>query len=212
MSTISLESGRSNQKWRTYEALVRAAAQLIRQGATPSVAEVADAARVSRTTAYRYFPTQESLLQHGLLSMLVEADLHALAEVSASAGGPAQRLDAVVSGDHRMTVQAEPSFRAMLRGSLVGDIERDAPRRPGNRVVWLTNALSPLKDRLDEGEFSKLVAALSLCVGIESLVVLCDVCGLSREEAEAVKRWAAKSLLAQAMADAADASEGHRQP
>src|SRR5687767_2273646 len=53
---------RANQKERTREALVGAAKELARRGAAPSVAEAAEQARVSRATAYRYFPTQESLL------------------------------------------------------------------------------------------------------------------------------------------------------
>ncbi|MDF2702710.1 MAG: hypothetical protein K0S10_1656, partial [Rubrobacteraceae bacterium] len=41
----------------------------------------------------------------------------------------------------------------------------------------------------------RLVAAMCLCVGIESLVVLRDVCGLEAGEAEEVARWAAFALL-----------------
>ncbi|MGH7668804.1 MAG: TetR family transcriptional regulator, partial [Gemmatimonadaceae bacterium] len=47
------------QRRRTRLALLAAAARLIAAGAAPSVAEVADAADVSRRTAYRYFPTQD---------------------------------------------------------------------------------------------------------------------------------------------------------
>jgi hypothetical protein len=36
---------------------------------------------------------------------------------------------------------------------------------------------------------------MCLCVGIESLVVLRDVCGLKAKEAEEVARWAAFTLL-----------------
>src|SRR3979490_1537088 len=53
---------RHRQKNRTRRALLDAAAELMRQGREPTVAEVAEVAEVSRATAYRYFPTQESLL------------------------------------------------------------------------------------------------------------------------------------------------------
>ncbi|MCC2689027.1 MAG: TetR/AcrR family transcriptional regulator, partial [Rhizobiaceae bacterium] len=39
------------------------AIRLMQGGATPSVSEVAEAAGVSRATAYRYFPSQSSLVQ-----------------------------------------------------------------------------------------------------------------------------------------------------
>ena len=54
--------GRVNQKRRTRAAILAAAVELLKRGKSPTVAEVADAALVSRATAYRYFPTQEYLL------------------------------------------------------------------------------------------------------------------------------------------------------
>src|SRR5919112_2995632 len=56
------QEGRVNQKRRTRAAILTAAVELLEQGQSPAVAEVADAALVSRATAYRYFPTQEYLL------------------------------------------------------------------------------------------------------------------------------------------------------
>src|ERR1043165_3475983 len=55
-------SGRERQKNRTRRLLVETAADLIRGGHAPSVAELAEAADVSRATGYRYFPTKEMLL------------------------------------------------------------------------------------------------------------------------------------------------------
>src|SRR3954468_5236556 len=55
-------SGRLNQKRRTRSAIVAAAQAIFDQGETPTVAKAAEDALVSRTTAYSYFPTQESLL------------------------------------------------------------------------------------------------------------------------------------------------------
>src|SRR5262249_15322283 len=65
------ETGRVNQKRRTRAALVEAAKQLVGEGVTPTVAQAAEAALVSRTTAYRYFPTQDSLL----LELAVDLDV-----------------------------------------------------------------------------------------------------------------------------------------
>ncbi|MBV9485355.1 MAG: hypothetical protein JO246_04800, partial [Frankiaceae bacterium] len=62
MSTLYEETGRTNQKRRTREALVAAARDIVASGRTPSVEEAARAAAISRTTAYRYFPTQHALL------------------------------------------------------------------------------------------------------------------------------------------------------
>ena len=53
--------GRPDQRGRTRRALLEAAARLIAAGQTPTTTEVADAADVSRRTAYRYFPSADEL-------------------------------------------------------------------------------------------------------------------------------------------------------
>src|SRR5918912_808844 len=63
---------RDRQRRRTRKAIVDAAAALIARGATPSVADVAAAADVSRRTVYLYFPTLEQLLLDATLGLLTE--------------------------------------------------------------------------------------------------------------------------------------------
>jgi AcrR family transcriptional regulator len=63
MSTRYEESGRTRQKQRTRNELIASARELIaRGGAAPTVEQAAAAAAISRTTAYRYFPSQRALL------------------------------------------------------------------------------------------------------------------------------------------------------
>jgi AcrR family transcriptional regulator len=52
---------RANQKNRTRQAIIDAALGFIEEGVMPSVVEAAERAKVSRATAYRYFPTQPDL-------------------------------------------------------------------------------------------------------------------------------------------------------
>ena len=47
-------------------AIMEGARKLLREGKIPSVADAAEAARVSRATAYRYFPTQSALIQEAV--------------------------------------------------------------------------------------------------------------------------------------------------
>ena len=54
--------GRVDQKRRTRAALVDAARELVALGETPTVEAAAEAASISRTTAYRYFSNQRALL------------------------------------------------------------------------------------------------------------------------------------------------------
>jgi hypothetical protein len=75
VSTAYEKTGRQMQKRRTREALVSAARELVAEGEAPTVERAAAAAGISRTTAYRYFTNQHSLLaaahpETTLLSML----------------------------------------------------------------------------------------------------------------------------------------------
>ena len=47
---------------RTFKRLLAEAVALVRRGRIPSVAEVAQSAKVSRATAYRYFPSRSALV------------------------------------------------------------------------------------------------------------------------------------------------------
>ena len=61
--------------------------------------------------------------------------------------------------------------------------------------------MAPVQGRLEEPDFRRLVAALSLRMGIEALVVLRDVCALESSEAEEVLRWVARTLLRSSLAE-----------
>ena len=188
--------GRTGQKLRTRNTLKAAAAGLVAAGRSPTVAEVAEVAGISRSTAYRYFPSQELMYAEIVLSATVGPDrqqVHAAAEV---AGDAAERLDSVIRADHAFTTKHEHALRTGMRAFLLLiDSYPDAPREDSQRVRYLTAALQPLADRIPATAMRRLVAALSMCVGIEAELITEVSCGLSRAESAEVKRWAAAALL-----------------
>lgn len=201
MTIISQESGRINQKRRTRAAIVTAAADLLRRGQTPTVAEVADAALVSRATAYRYFPSQEYLLAEAALES-TRGDVDEILSTVECNDDPTLRLDAVVRALQRKTLEQEAGFRALLRLSLEQPFERTDGLEPGvpgrrgaRRLDWIEQALAPVWDGLDAETRRRLLGALSLCMGIEAVVVLRDICGYSANEAIETSAWAAHAIL-----------------
>lgn len=197
----------AGQRRRTRSALLASAARLVAGGATPSVAEVADAADVSRRTAYRYFPTQEQLLVEASLEALrphVEGAIAAaLAERSDTlddVGRAEARLEAAVQVMHRLALEHEPLLRTMIRLTS-GRTGGSRPVRGYRRVDWLTSAVAPLKARLGAPRFDRLVSALASCVGMDSLFLLQDTRGLSASAAERVMQWTARALLAASVAE-----------
>ena len=197
---------RDGQKRRTRGAILAAAARLLAAGREPSVAEAADAADVSRRTAYRYFPTQDQLLVEASLEGLrpqVEAAMSA-AWPAGSGGDVAQaiaRLDAAVRVLHRLTQENEPLLRTMIRLTS-GRVGKARPARGYRRIDWLTSAVAPVRGRLGRTRFDRLVSALASCVGMDAQFVLQDVCGLSPRAAEHVTRWTARALLEASVAEA----------
>jgi AcrR family transcriptional regulator len=202
---------RDRQKSRTRTAILAAAARLLVAGREPSVAEAADAAEVSRRTAYRYFPTQDQLLAEasleGLRPQVEAAMVAALPDGSGDGDDVAQaaaRLDAVVRVLHRLTQENEPLLRTMIRLT-TGQVGRPRPPRGYRRIDWLTAAVAPVKGRLGPARFDRLVSALASCVGMDAQFVLQDVRGLAPRAAERVTRWTARALL-----DASVAESGAR--
>jgi AcrR family transcriptional regulator len=208
-----LDVGRVNQKLRTRDALVSVAADFVRKGMSVSVTEVADAARVSRTTAYRYFPTSEMLLAQATTVIASSIDSKHLVDIAHGPGTPQDKLDGIIAGSDAMTAAHESAFRSLLRFSVeAGNKEKGLPQRPTFRRAWLEGALADLKKDLGPAQFNRLTAVLSLFCGIESFVVLRDICGMKPEEAREVKRWAAQQLLAAALKEAAEPAAPAKAP
>lgn len=198
MSIPYESAGRVRQKQRTRQALVAAARELVAKGVTATVDEAAARASVSRTTAFRYFPNQRALL----LAAHPEVEARTLLPETPP-DDPEARLDLVIQSFLRLIVDTEQQQRTMLRLSLEPDPNDrgELPLRQGRAIGWITEALAPLRPRMSEAKLRRLAVAIRSTAGIEPLVWLTDVAGLSREEAIEVMRGSAKALLRSALAD-----------
>jgi len=196
MSRAYVDVGRTGQKRRTLEALVGSARTLIASGISPTVDEAAQAAGIPRSTAYRYFSGQRELLAAAHPETARTSLLP-----SPPPEGVAERLDAVVVEFLRIIVETEVQQRTMLRLSLEQSRGEgnSLPLRQGRAIGWITEALAPLQRTMTDQDIHQLVLAIRSAIGIESLVWLTDVGGLSREEAVASMRWTAGALLSHAL-------------
>ena len=132
--------GRADQKRRTRAALVSAARELVARGVTPTVADAADAASVSRAAAYRYFPNQALLL----VAAHPETAARSLLGDDPPED-PAERLDLVVTAFTTLIVETETAQRTMLRLSLDDDptVRAALPLRQGRAIAWIAEAFEP---------------------------------------------------------------------
>jgi AcrR family transcriptional regulator len=191
MSTTYEQHGRTAQKQRTRAALVAAAREIVGSGGTPTVEAAADAAMISRTTAYRYFSNQRALLAaaHPVTDMLSLLPANAPSD-------PEARVELVVKKFLKLLLHDEQQQRTMLRLSLepAGDEPHELPLRQGRAIGWLTEALEPARVSLGDEGLKRLVLAIRSTAGIEAFVWLVDVAGLSRQEAVKQMRWSVTQL------------------
>jgi AcrR family transcriptional regulator len=195
---MKLNSGRSNQKHRTRNDLIEAAAELMQQGHVPSLEEVADVAKVSRATAYRYFPTQEHILA-GTIVLQANLEDDAKLQAAMDSQDTAARLVSVVEAFHRRFATHEVAYRALLRILLQPVDQADSTEQPkvraSRQVHWLNEALDPLRNTLVEEQYERLFAAIFSATSLEAYLALRDVCLLSPAEAGKIMIWSAQSLL-----------------
>lgn len=196
---------RANQKQRTRGAIVDAAVQLVRDGAKPTVAQAAEAAGVSRATAYRYFPTPEDLLiEVATVTPAMQPVEAVLAELGDDAD-PETRFLRVQETFNAVVVQEEAQMRTALRAYLdnwLARRQRGPELREGRRMRWLDRVLAPARGALSAKQRRRLECALALTLGMDGMVVMKDVCRLKDDEARDVLRWAGLVLLRAGLAEA----------
>ncbi|WP_432968418.1 TetR/AcrR family transcriptional regulator [Dactylosporangium sp. CA-233914] len=189
-------TGRTAQKTRTRQALVDATRALLAEGHSPQVEDAAERAGISRTTAYRYFANQRSLLlaAHPQISpdTLLGPD---------APDEPFARLDAFMAAFTRYNFAWEPQLRASLRLSLEpGPRPAERPAlRQGRAIMWLEDALRPVRTRHPAVDVGRLAVAIRSATGIESLIWLVDIAGQSRNEAAGTVAATARALLGAAI-------------
>ncbi|RYE87649.1 MAG: TetR/AcrR family transcriptional regulator [Hyphomicrobiales bacterium] len=190
---------------RTRRLMLETAVALMQAGHTPSVSDVAEAAEVSRATAYRYFPSQAALVH-----AVVDAGLGPILEWTSDSEDAETRVRDLLALSMPRIAEFEATFRAALKLSLdqwarrrAGTLGDEPAFARGHRVDVLQAAIAPLRQTLGDRQFERLAQALSLSYGLEVLLVLQDMWGLGFEDAQDVAQWTASALVRAAIADAA---------
>ena len=186
---------------------MEAARRLLRAGKLPSVAEAAEEARVSRATAYRYFPTQGALVEESVKEVLVpRSQWEEILAGHRDLAARVERLAATVIGLVREN-------EALLRGALLLSLEQwakiqageelgEQPIERGGRLEGIQAALEPFEGKLEAAELRRLAIALSLVTGVEARIVMRDIWRLDDDEAGQVTLWIAHTLARAATTNA----------
>jgi AcrR family transcriptional regulator len=197
-SAAKNNGGRVAQKQRTRMQLLHAARDLRAAGRVPTVADVADATGISRTTAYRYFPTQETLLAEATADPLIEAVAEAIAGVGDETD-VLKRVDAVFTTLAPRLLQHEPELRTLLKISLENSLgeahQRHMPLLSGKWIIAWDKILEPLRREVPLKTYAVMVRALGTLLSVETLNVLRDACDLDEQATVKALRSAAQAMV-----------------
>jgi AcrR family transcriptional regulator len=198
------ETRETGPRARTRRLLLETAMGLMQAGRIPSVTDVAEAAEVSRATAYRYFPTQAALVQAA-----VDEALGPILDWRSDKADAEARIEELLAFAYPRIDEYEATLRAALLQAMeqwsrrrAGTLGDEAPIFRGNRRELLASALAPLRGSVAAAELDRLRQALSLLFGTEAIVVLKDIWGLDGEAARAVALWSAHALVRATVAEA----------
>lgn len=190
------------------------AMRLMQSGLIPSVSDVAEAAEVSRTTAYRYFPSQAALIQAA-----VDEALGPILEWDSDSADAEERISDLLAFAYPRMHLYEATLRAALWLAIdqwtrrqAGNLEPEAPIVRGHRKTLLRLALAPLRGTLDRRALDRVTQSLSLVFGTEAFVVLKDIWRLDDKQVLRVALWTAHAVVRTAIAEAAtvaSAAAGH---
>ena len=183
---MSPATGREAQKLRTRALIVAAAGGLTQ----PTVEQAADAAGVSRATAYRYFPTQEALsVELETEDVWREVEALVVDPQTADVGARLDRLvDAVVRAVYAEERHVRTAFR-VYHDTWLRD--PDSQVRRGRRMDWIDKTISPVPAETRES----LRLALALAISPDAVTMLKDVAGLDAEQTSSVLKWAARAMV-----------------
>tara|TARA_E500000178_G_scaffold347455_1_gene400800 strand:- start:379 stop:957 length:579 start_codon:yes stop_codon:yes gene_type:complete len=183
---------RTAQKNRTRAALLAKARDLMNQGEEITVARVADAAAISRATAYRYFSDPGAMS----IEATLDVELRPTEELLQGILDPRERVQAVARYYLAFTRENEGQFRQFLAQTMRRWAEQsDSQLRGARRFGAFSDAIDPIRSKMKPAEFQDLVHRLSMLTGLEQHIALNDVLGLDQETGDRLQAEIVDAVL-----------------
>lgn len=165
-------ASRTNQINRTREALLSAARDLMSEGKEVTLAKVAERAKTSRATVYRYFSDPSVLA----LDATLDLEVTPTSELLEGLNNVRSRVHAVARYYLDFSRVHEAHFRQFLAESLKASLEDGTVKMRGaRRVAAFSEALGPVQPLMKPKEIDDLAKRLSMTTGMEQLVILEDI-------------------------------------
>ena len=186
-----LETGRKEQKLNTRSKILMAAHEVLQKGKDLSMESVAAEANISRATIYRYYSNVDSLSTELILHLNIPNTGNMVEELRDKKVGAAllsiqnTYLDFILNNE----VAARKFLGAVLSSS--------DPKlvRGKNRLNTLQSYFDSKGLEWDKEKIEKLIHVAVLLMGIESVIVSKDVCGLDNAKTKENLKWGLEMML-----------------
>lgn len=184
-----LKKGRVKQKQETREKILSCTQELMNYGKKFTLEEVAKKAGISRATIYRYYSNIE------ILSAEAGIDIKTKSPKTIYESFQGLEIKDKILGVqeyyNNLAIDNENAFRNYL--SIVLTSDSQLHKRGARRTKTLKMVLD--ETNLTKKERENLQNLLTVLMGIESLIVTKDVCGLNNEQSKKLLKWGMKLLL-----------------
>jgi AcrR family transcriptional regulator len=192
---------RTSARERTRRLLSEAARELLRTGGPLTVQAAADLAGVSRATAYRYFPNNDSVLVHATMPLIDSATLQLrppdfdTSDDQATQSLPEQ-ASTLVRTMGAWAFDHENELRTLMRLSLAPEQAGSVNRRGNtNRDTWIATLLEALPPHVSEQARERLSVALIPLFGADAVIWSTDIAQVDQDTALDVIAWMAAALV-----------------
>ncbi len=186
-----VEFGRTVQKLNTRGKILEAAHRLLEQHKSLSMETVAQEAGVSRATIYRYYSSTDFLATELVLHLNVPDAQHLSDQYKNHAIPDA--LLGIQNTYLNFILDNESASKAFL-GAILSATDTKLERGQ-NRLQALRNYFGFHGKDLAPDLQEKLIHISVLLMGIESIIVSKDVCGLNDDESKQTLKWALEMIL-----------------
>lgn len=193
MKKIELNKGRVRQKQKTRNHILDSAKILMKKRSKLSLEDIAEKAKVSRATIYRYFPNVELLFAEASLDINYKSP----EEISDTIKGKTlnEKIKYIQNYYNGHAQKHELEFRRYLIAALTASVQSNMKIRGARRVQALRKSLNTTQNKLDKDLMNDLVNISAILMGIDAYVTAKDVCGLSSKEALNTLEWGLDMIL-----------------
>jgi AcrR family transcriptional regulator len=200
MTPEPTKAPRPSARERTRRLLSEAARELLRTGGPLTVQAAADLAGVSRATAYRYFPNNDSVLVHATMPLVDSASLQPPPDLSPpdseTPHGLPGKASTLVRTMGQWAFDHEHELRTFMRLSLEPERAKSIDRRASTkRDSWIAALLDGLPPHVSKEARDRLSVALVPLFGADAVIWSTDIAQVDQETALDVMAWMAAALV-----------------